>query len=46
MNENELWQSFLETGAPEIYLLFNHARKQGNGNVPESTGTGTSYYRL
>ena len=39
MNEAQLWQTFWETGAPEVYLLYNHARKQGSLDVPEGSGT-------
>lgn len=27
MNSQNYWQLFLETGAPEMYLLYNEARK-------------------
>lgn len=27
MNSQAIWQMFLDTGAPEIYLLYNKARK-------------------
>ncbi len=42
MNAGQLWQTFWETGSPEVYLLFNHARKQGKEDVPESTSAGAS----
>ena len=39
MNATQLWQTFLETGSPEVYLLYNQARKQGRTDVSESAGT-------
>lgn len=27
MDTQELWTLFMETGAPEVYLWYNHARK-------------------
>ena len=39
MNAQNYWQLFLETGAPEMYLLYNQAKRQENENVPENTRT-------
>ncbi len=39
MNAQNFWQIFLETGAPEMYLLYNQARKQEKENVLEDSGT-------
>jgi len=43
MNAQDYWTLFLDTGAPEIYLLYNSARKtevsyalEGSGVGPES----------
>jgi len=33
MNAQNYWQLFLETGAPEMYLLYNEARKVEQVNV-------------
>jgi len=38
MNAKDYWQMFLETGAPELYLLYNNARKSENGDVFDSPG--------
>ena len=45
MNGKEYWQLFLETGAPEAYLLYSNAVKweerhvhDDSGNCPESHG--------
>ena len=46
MNATQLWQTFWETGSPEVYLLYNQARKQEKENVPESAGVGASRDRL
>ncbi len=42
MTSQEYWQVFLETGAPEMYLLYNAARKMEESYVPECQGTGTA----
>lgn len=39
MNTQQLWQTFLETGAPEVYLLYHHSKKVENSNVLDSTGS-------
>ncbi len=38
MTSKDYWQIFLETGAPEMYLLYNNARKMENSYVPDNTG--------
>lgn len=40
MNSKDYWQMFLETGAPELYLLYHKAQKMENTNVFDSSGTG------
>ena len=40
MRSQDYWQIFLETGAPEMYLLFNRARKTETNYVPDDPGTG------
>lgn len=35
------WQVFLETGAPEMYLLYTNAKKVEDSYAPENTGFGT-----
>lgn len=42
MNAGGYWQLFLETGAPEMYLLYNKARKMEDVHVLDDPGTGTS----
>lgn len=46
MTSHEYWQIFLETGAPEMYLLFNNARKVENNNVFDNPGSGASGHEL
>lgn len=40
MNVNALWQVFLDTGSPEIYLLYNRARQAEGANVFKVKGSG------
>lgn len=40
MDSQFAWQVFLETGAPEMYLLYNQAKKMENGNVLEDQRSG------
>ena len=40
MRSQEYWQIFLETGAPEMYLLYNNARKRENAHVFNNEGLG------
>ena len=46
MTSQEYWQMFLETGAPEMYLLFNNARKMEIDNVLDNPGPGASGHDL
>lgn len=38
MNAGDYWQVFLETGAPEIYLLYQKAKRTEEPNVLECAG--------
>lgn len=38
MNAGDYWQLFLETGAPELYLLYTKAAKTEGVHVPDCTG--------
>ena len=42
MDAKNYWQLFLETGAPEMYLMYIQQRKQDLSNAPESSGSGRS----
>ena len=46
MNKSDYWQLFMETGAPELYLLYNNARKMETAHVSDNKGTGTQSYGL
>ncbi len=38
MKSQDYWQLFLETGAPEAYLMYTKAMKSEAGYVPECPG--------
>lgn len=40
MRSQDYWQIFLETGAPEMYLLFNRARKMETNYVLDDPSPG------
>lgn len=40
VDSNTLWQVFLDTGAPEMYLLYNKARQVEEIHVFNDAGTG------
>lgn len=46
MNASDLWSMFLETGAPEYYLMYTKALKMEDKNVSDSQGTGVTHYGL
>lgn len=46
MNAQDYWQVFLETGAPEMYLLYNNARKMETSYVLDSPGPCPEGYSL
>ena len=46
MNANDYWQVFLETGAPEFYLLYHHARKLENNHVLDGSGISPAGHKL
>lgn len=46
MDSQNLWQMFLETGAPEMYLLYNKARKMEELHVLDDTGPGAAGHGL
>ena len=41
MNAEDYWRLFLDTGAPEMYMLYQNARKMEKIHVLENTGVGT-----
>ncbi len=46
MNAKDYWQMFMETGAPELYLLYNKAQKMENANVLDGSGSGPAGHSL
>lgn len=46
MNSKDYWQMFLETGAPELYLLYHKAQKMENGNVLDGSRSGSESHSL
>ncbi len=42
MTAQDYWQMFIETGAPELYLLYKNSRKMEQSNVLDYSGTGAS----
>jgi len=46
MNAQDYWTIFLETGAPEMYLLYNKARRMEATDVFNDSGTGAASHRL
>ena len=46
MNAQDYWNLFLETGSPEMYLLFNQARRMEGKDVSENQGIGFKSFQL
>ena len=46
MNAQEYWQIFLDTGAPEMYLLYNNARKLEQTDVLDDSRPGSAGHIL
>ena len=46
MNAANYWQLFLDTGAPELYLLYQKARKTEGTNVSDDPGNRSARNRL
>lgn len=46
MEANEYWKLFLETGAPEMYLLYNNARRMERSHVLDNPGPGITGHPL
>ena len=40
MNSSDYWRLFMDTGAPEAYLMYTKALKTEAANVPEHKGPG------
>ena len=46
MDAREYWQLFLETGAPEVYMMYTKALKTEEIHVPEHLSAGPESQRL
>lgn len=46
MNAANYWELFLETGAPEMYLLYQQARKTEDNHVSDHPGHRSAGHRL
>ena len=46
MQSQDYWKIFLETGAPEVYLMYNQARRMEETDVSEHQGSGVASLRL
>ena len=46
MKSRELWQAFLDTGAPELYLLFSKARQAEVDYVSDNSGAYIACHEL
>ena len=46
MNAEDYWRLFLDTGAPELYILYQNAQKMEKIHVLENTGAGTQSHSL
>ena len=46
MNSEAYWQLFLKTGSPEVYLMYNEAKRLEQSHVPQYQGPGGSGHTL
>lgn len=46
MKATDYWQVFLETGAPEMYLLYNKARRMEASDASYCSGVGPEGHHL
>lgn len=42
MNSCELWQAFLDTGAPELYVLYSKAKRTEMAHVSDNQRAGAA----
>ena len=40
MNSVEIWNSFITTGAPELYILYTQAKRREESYAPDDQGPG------
>ena len=46
MNAAVYWKIFMETGAPEAYVMYNQAKRMENTHVFDDQGFGTAGHGL
>lgn len=46
MNAADYWMIFMETGLPEAYMLYNHAKRMEASHVSDNKSAGTAGNRL
>ena len=46
MNAAEYWKIFMETGAPEAYMMYTQAKRMENTHVFDDPGFGAPGHRL
>ena len=46
MDAQSAWQIFLETGAPELYLIYRQAGKMEKPYVFDNSGPGPEKYKI
>ena len=46
MNAAEYWKLFMETGAPEAYMMYTQAKRMETGHVFDDPGIGASGHGL
>lgn len=46
MDAKEYWELFLETGAPEVYMMYTKALRSEGNYVPEHHSAGAESQRL
>lgn len=42
MDVQPFWELFVDTGAPEMFLLYRKAKRMGESNVSDDQGSGDS----
>ena len=46
MKANDYWTIFMETGAPEMYLMYTKALRMEESHVPDHPGAGAAGHGL
>ena len=46
MDSQSLWRIFVQTGAPEMYLLYSQVKRMEEGSVLDGQGFGDAGHQL